>query len=65
MTNATALLNLIATEIGSTDKNEVITLAIGLLVKQGAPIELAVDAIMGEGAYKKLAEHVWTAMRVA
>lgn len=65
MTTATALLNMIAAETGSTDKNEVITLAIGMLVKMGAPIEQAVDAILGAGAYKKLAEQVWTTLRAA
>lgn len=65
MSNVTNLLNTIAAEIGSTDKNEVITLAIGILVKMGAPVDRATDAILGEGSYTKLAHKVWEDLRAA
>lgn len=63
MTNAAKFLNLIAAETGCTDKNTVITLAMGVLVKSGVPVDVAMDTLMGEGSYKKLAAQVWTDLR--
>ena len=54
-----ATLNLIAEKMGTTDKNAVISVAIACLVKSGATIDAAVDAVLGAGAYRKLADKVW------
>ena len=63
MSNATALLNLIAAETGSTDKSACINAAIAMLVKAGASIDAAFDAVLGEGAYKNFAAQVYNELR--
>ena len=63
MTTATALLNSIASELNTTDKTLCINVAMAMLVKSGATVEAAMDAIFGEGAYKEFAGDVWTALR--
>lgn len=61
----TTALNLIAAEMGTTDKEAVINVAIACLVKLGAPIDQAVDAILGAGEYKKFADKVWAHLQIA
>jgi len=61
----TELLNTIATALNTTDKNLVINTAIAMLVKSGASIDKAIDAVCGAGTYDKLAHDVWTAARAA
>lgn len=56
-------LNQVANLIGSTDKNTVLTVALGVLVKSGVAIDVAMNAVFGEGAYEKLAADVWAAAR--
>lgn len=63
MTNAAKFLNMIAAETGCTDKNTVITLAMGVMVKSGVPVDVAMDTLMGEGSYKKLAGMVYDDLR--
>jgi hypothetical protein len=59
----TAQLNKIAALMNTTDKNAVISVAIGTLVKAGVDIKAATDAVLGEGAYTRIATEVWTALR--
>jgi hypothetical protein len=59
----TTQLNAIAELMNTTDKNAVITVAIGTLVKAGADIQVATDAVLGEGAYKRLAGMVYEQLR--
>jgi hypothetical protein len=61
----TAQLNQVAALMNTTDKNAVITVAIGTLVKAGVDIKEAVDAVMGEGAYRKIAGMVYESLRAA
>ena len=61
----TQALNLIAAKMGTTDKEVVINVAIACLVKLGSPIDQAVDAILGEGTYKKFADKVWDHLQSA
>lgn len=56
---ATQALNQIAKLTGSTDKNEVITLAIGTLIKNGVDTKTSFDAILGKGAYLKMAGMIY------
>jgi hypothetical protein len=35
------------------------------LVNRGVPVSAAVDAVLGHGAYNKLAKDIWTAARAA
>ena len=62
-TVSTATLNKIATLLNTTDKNTVLTYAVGTLVKSGVDIKDAMDAVFGEGAYMKLAEQVYHQLR--
>ncbi len=58
MSNATALLNEIARNLG-TDKNETISFAIQVLVNEyGFTVREATDGVMGDGAYDRLAATV-------
>src|SRR5262245_9215998 len=59
----TAQLNEIARMLNTTDKQLVINVAIGTLVKAGVDIKDATDAVLGEGAYTKLAHQVYDALR--
>jgi hypothetical protein len=56
-------LNQIANLIGTTDRNLVINVAIATLVKSGVDIVEATDAVLGEGAYAKVAGQVYDALR--
>lgn len=42
-------------------KTQAISLKIAALVAEGATIEAAFDAILGAGAYEKLAGEIWEA----
>ncbi len=52
-------LNQVAALLNTTDKNTVLTVAVGTLVKAGVDIKDAMDAVFGEGAYMKLAGQVY------
>ena len=58
-----ATLNKIAALLNTTDKNAVITVAIGTLVKAGVDVQVAMDAVLGEGAYLKMAGQVYHQLR--
>lgn len=60
-----ATLNKIAAMLNTTDKNAVITVAIGTLVKSGVDVQTAMDAVLGQGAYMKMAGEVYDALRAA
>lgn len=63
MTAATNLLNAIAEELNTTDKNLCINVAMSMLVKSGVSVDAAFDLLFGEGAYKKFAGQVYEALR--
>ena len=56
-------LNQVASLLNTTDKNTVITVAIGTLVKSGIDLQVAFDAVLGEGAYMKMAGQVYESLR--
>ncbi len=56
-------LNQVAALLNTTDKNTVLTVAVGTLVKAGVDIKDAMDAVFGEGAYMKLAGQVYHQLR--
>ena len=62
---ALKLLNAIADELNTTDKNLCITVALNVLVKTGVEIDEAFDLLFGEGAYKRFAGLVYDALRAA
>jgi hypothetical protein len=43
--------------------NQKISLAIISKIQGGMTVEQAVDAVLGAGSFKKIAEDVWTALR--
>lgn len=63
MSKATNLLNAIADELKTTDKNMVINVALNMLVKSGVAVDAAFDMLFGEGAYKRFAGQVYDALR--
>jgi len=63
MTAASNFLNSIAKAMNTSDKAVVINAAIALLIKQGLPVQAAMDLIMGEGAYRELVGQVYEALR--
>jgi len=63
MNAATNLLNAIADEMSTTDKNQCINVALAMLVKTGVAVDAAFDMLLGEGAYKKFAGQVYDALR--
>ena len=63
MTAATNLLNAVAAELNTTDKNLVVNVAMSMIVKSGVAVDAAFDMLFGEGAYKKLAGDVYHALR--
>jgi hypothetical protein len=65
MSKATNLLNAIADELKTTDKNLVIKVAMSMLVKSGVTVDSAFDMLFGEGAYKRFAGQVYDALRTA
>ncbi len=61
-----AALNQIAALLNTTDKNLVINVAIKTLMDHGGmTVDQAVDAVLGEGTYKKLAGVVYDSLRAA
>ena len=60
---ALKLLNSIASECGLTDKTMCINVALSMMVKSGAPVDVAFDALFGAGAYKEFAGQVYRALR--
>lgn len=52
-------LNKIADILNITDKNTVIQVAIATLVKSGVDMQDAMDAVLGKGAYLKMAGAVY------
>ena len=65
MTKATNLLNAIAEELNTTDKDMVINVALAMIVKTGVAVDAAFDLLLGEGAYKRFAGQVYDALRAA
>ena len=65
MTAAANLLNAIAQETGSTDKNQCIGIAMQMLVKSGLTVDAAMDTLFGQGAYAKFAGQVYDQLRAA
>lgn len=63
MTKAANLLNAIAEELKTDDKNVVISVAISMLVKSGVAVDAAFDLLFGEGAYVRFAGQVYDALR--
>jgi hypothetical protein len=63
MSKATNLLNAIADELKTDDKNLVINVAMSMLVKSGVAVDDAFDLLFGEGAYKKFAGQIYHALR--
>ena len=61
--NTAATLNQIATLLNTTDKSLVINVAIKTLMDMGLPVDQAMDAVCGEGAYKRLASQVYHQLR--
>lgn len=62
---ASNLLNAIAEELNTADKNQVINVALSMLTKSGVAVDAAFDLLFGEGAYKKFAGQVYDALRAA
>lgn len=63
MTKAANLLNAIAEELKTNDKNVVISVAISMLVKSGVAVDAAFDLLFGEGAYVRFAGQVYDSLR--
>lgn len=63
MTTATNLLNAIAAELNTTDKELCINVALAMIVKTGVAVNEAFDLLMGEGAYVRFAGQVYDALR--
>lgn len=63
MSKATNLLNAIAQELNTTDKNLCINVAMTMLVKSGVAADAAFDLLFGEGAFKKFSGQVYDALR--
>ena len=62
-TQAADLLNLIAAELNTEDKNACISVAIKMLVDSGLAVNEAFDALFGEGAYLKMAGNIYHSLR--
>lgn len=60
-----AQLNEVATLLGTTDKNVVISAVLKTLVQSGIDMQTAFDAVFGEGAYRKFAGEIYSALRAA
>lgn len=63
MSKAANLLNAIATELNTADKNLIISVAMSMLVKSGVAVDEAFELLFGEGAYKRFAGQVYDALR--
>lgn len=59
----TAQLNQVAALLNTTDKSLVITVTLRTLIGAGMAVDAAVDAVLGAGAYRKLAGDVYHALR--
>ena len=60
---AVELLNTIAAELGTEDKNACISIAIKMLVDSGKTVREAFEIIFGEGSYEKMAEKIYSSLR--
>lgn len=56
-------MNQVAELIGTTDKNVVISAIIKTLVDAGMAVSEAFDAVMGQGAYVKMAGNIYGELR--
>lgn len=65
MTNSTNLLNAIAAELNTTDKEMAINVALAMIVQTGVAVDAAFDLLLGDGAFKRFAGQVYDAMRAA
>lgn len=65
MTTATNLLNAIAEELKTTDKNLCIDVALAMIVKTGVAVDVAFDMLLGKGSYKKFADQAYDALCAA
>ena len=65
MTNAVTpeMLNNVAAALGTTDKNFVYSAVLATLVKNGICMDVAWDAVFGEGAYVAFAGNLYDALR--
>ena len=63
ITITAATLNKVAALLNTTDKNLVISVAIKTLVDAGVDLRDAFDAVLGEGAYMKMAGQVYHQLR--
>jgi hypothetical protein len=59
----TALLNQIANQIGSEDKNLVISVAIKSLIELGMSIKNSYNTVLGPGAYEKMAGEIYDKLK--
>lgn len=57
------LLNAIAAELNTTDKNLCISVAISMLVKSGVAVDAAFELLFGEGSFKEFTGSVYDALR--
>ena len=60
----TSQLNQIAALTGITDKNVIISIAIKTLIETGLPVRSEYDAVLGDGAFKKMANDIYDSMKV-
>mgnify|MGYP003583449732 CR=1 FL=1 len=58
-----AQLNEVATLLGTTDRQVVISAVMKTLVQSGISADVAMDAVFGEGSYKRFAGQVYDALR--
>ena len=63
ISNKHALLQQVANIIGTEDKNIVISYILKTLVESGMPVNVAYDAIFGDGSYRKMAGNVYDALQ--
>ena len=63
LTVTTAQLNQVAELLGTTDRQTVLEVVMGTLVESGIAVDVAIDAVFGEGSYKKLAGQVYDNLR--
>ena len=61
----TAQLNEVANLLGTTDKNVVFSTVLKNLFQNGIATDVAFDFVFGEGAYKRFAGDIYTAIRAA
>lgn len=59
------MLNELAALLETSDKNLVISVAIKALVDQGLTVRAAYDAVLGAGAYEKMAHQVYNELQAA